>query len=163
MSVTTDWFMAGFKDMVGSDNWQLRAQKNAYIELWSNIKSPLWTMNAVSSCPKKTKPDRVLFTAVNWEYKTTEEWETSLLAVIKAIKERHFTVKRIEILTMLRGPKNKSCGDDKTVVDEKIDLAIESMVNAHQGLVVAGPKLEAPSCSVFLDGGPHFTEKVSFT
>ena len=160
VSVTTDWFMAGFKEMVGSDNWQLRAQEHAYIELWSNVKSSLWTMNAVSTCPKKTKPDRVLFTAVNWEYKTTEEWETSLLAVIKAIKERHYTVKSIELLTMLRGPKNKSCGDDKTIVDEKIDLAIQSMVTAHQGLVVAGPKVEAPSCAVFLKGGPHLTEKV---
>ena len=161
VSVTADWFMAGFKDMLGSDKWQLRAQEHAYIELWSNVKSPLWTMNVVSTCPKKTKPDRVLFTAVNWGFKTREEWENALLAVIKAIKERHFSVKRIELLTMLRGPKNQSCGDDKTIVDEMIDLAIESMVNAHEGLVVAGPKLEAPSCTVFLKGGPHLTEKVS--
>ena len=159
VSVTADWFQAGFKKLVRSDHFQLRAKEHAFVELWSNVKSPLWTMNVESPCPKKAKPDRVLFTAVNFEFKTTKEWEASLLAVVKAIKERHYSVERIELLTMLRAPHNKSCGDEKTVVNAIIDNAIKAVVVAHPGLVVAGPKLEAPSCDVFLKGGPHFSDK----
>lgn len=159
VSVTADWFRAGFKKFVGSTGkFQLRAQEHAFVELWGNVKSPLWTMNVESPCTKKAKPDRVIFFAVNWDFKSSEEWETSLLAAVKAIKERHYSVEKIEILTMLRGPKNRSCGDEKTVVSSLVDNAIDAVATIHRGLVVAGPKLEAPSCDVFLKGGPHFSE-----
>ena len=160
VSITQDWFRADFKKMVGQNSWQLRAKEHAFVENWADVHSPLWSMAVESACAKySSKPDRVLFTAVNWEFKTAKEWATALLATVKAVKERHHSVKRIELLTMLRGPKNKSCGDDKTVVDPIIDEAIQAVVKAHKDLVVAGPQFEAQRCDVFLKGGPHFTDK----
>jgi len=162
VSVTQDWFRAGFKKLVGaqSGSWQLRAKEHAFVNQWADVHSPLWSMAVESPCASHaTKPDRVLFTAVDWEMTTTKQWATALLAAVKAVKERHQSVKRIELLTMLRGPKNKPCGDEKTAVDPVIDEAIQAVADAHQGLVVAGPKFEAPSCDVFSKGGPHFTDK----
>ena len=69
------------------------------------------------------------------------------------------SLRELDLFTVLRGPHNQTCGDPKSVVDPMIDGAIASVAAAHPGLVHAAPKLEAPDCSVFEKGGPHFTEE----
>lgn len=159
VSVTGDWFGAGFEKLVDDGRWQSRSKHHAFIELWGDPKGDVWSLPLVSPCTKSSNaPDRVIFTGVNWQYKTVEEWTAAYTKAIDTIKAKYPAVKRIELLTMLRGPGNKSCGNDQmTVVAPVVDEAVAKMVAAHPKLVTAGPKLEAPSCAVFTKGGPHFT------
>jgi hypothetical protein len=159
VSVTGDWFGAGFEKLVDDARWQARSKHHAFIELWGDPKNPLWSDPIASPCAKNSSaPDRVVFTGVNWQYKTVDEWTAALTRAVDTIKARYPAVKRIELLTMLRGPGNKSCGNDQmTVVAPVVDEAVAKVVAAHPKLVTAGPKLEAPSCAVFTKGGPHYT------
>ena len=159
VSVTADWFSAGFKSAVNSNNWQLRARQHAFLQLWADPKNELWLTNVESPCSSNIQPDRILFAAVNWEYTTVSEWVNSLESVVKNIKNNYFYIKRIELLTMIRGRHNKSCGSPETVVDSIVDEAIQIVVNNHSGLVYAGPLFEATTCDIFVKGGPHFTKK----
>jgi hypothetical protein len=58
---------------------------------------------------------------------------------------------------MVRGPKNTSCGDAKSVVEPFVEQAIEKISAQFSGLVRPGPRFEVPSCAAFEKGGPHFT------
>jgi hypothetical protein len=159
VSVTGDWFGAGFEKLVDDGRWQARTRTHAFIELWGNPGDPIWAVPLASPCAKSsTAPDRVVFTGVNWQFKTVEEWTAALTKAVDTIKAKYPAVKRIELLTMLRGPGNKSCGNDQmTVVAPVVDEAVAKVVAAHPKLVTPGPKLEAPSCAVFTKGGPHYT------
>lgn len=162
VSVTGDWFNAGFEqglDKLANDRWQVVWRKQAFVELWADPTSDLWSLPPQSPCASQAdNPDRVLFTAVNWTFTTQAEWARQLERVVANIKARYPRVKRIDLLTMLRGPSNQSCGNPKTVVAPYIDQAITE-VSAHwPGLVFPGPRVEVASCEVFTKGGPHYTE-----
>jgi hypothetical protein len=98
----------------------------------------------------------VLF-AANWSLQSQTDWTKVLEAFVATAKQRYPALKSLEIFTVLRGPKNQSCGDPKSTVDPMIDAAIAAVAAAHPDLVRAGPRLEASDCSVFEKGGPHFT------
>ena len=95
--------------------------------------------------------------AANWTFTTEAQWTTALEAFVTTVSQRDDRLHDIQLFTVLRGPQNRTCGDPKSVVDPMIDAAIAAVANHHQKLVHAGPKLEAPDCSVFEKGGPHFT------
>jgi hypothetical protein len=159
VSVTGDWFGAGFEEAVDNSRWQALTRKHAFIELWGNPRDPIWSVPIVSPCAKNADaPDRILFTGVNWQYTTVDQWTSALSKAVEVLKSRYPRVRRIELLTMLRAPGNKSCGSDMTVVAPYVDEAVARVVAANRGLVRAAPRLEAPSCAVFTKGGPHFTE-----
>ncbi len=159
VSVTGDWFSAGFEKGIDDDRWQARFRTHAFVELWADPKSDLWDLPAHSPCSRRSAdPDRVIFTAVNWEYKTRDEWIATLEALITTLRAKRPGARRIELMTMLRGPGNRSCGSDETVVAPYIDEAIAVIAAHHPALVTAAPKVELASCDPFLNGGPHFTE-----
>ncbi len=159
VSVTGDWFGAGFESGNDDERWQALTRKHAFVDLWGNPDDPVWTEPVVSPCVKNSgKPDRIVFTGVNWQFTTTEEWTAALTKAVKTVKAKYPSVKRIELLTMLRGPGNKTCGSPMTVVAPQVDEAVARVVKAFPRLVQAAPKFEAPSCDVFTKGGPHFTE-----
>jgi hypothetical protein len=158
VSVTGDWFGAGFESGNDDDHWQALTRTHAFVELWGDPKDAVWQEKIVSPCTKNsTRPGRVLFMGVNWQFTTAEDWVAALTKAVKTIKAKYPTVKNIELLTMLRGPGNKTCGNDMTVVQPFIDEAVAKVAKAFPRLVTVGPKLEAPSCDVFTKGGPHFT------
>jgi hypothetical protein len=159
VSVTGDWFGAGFEDAVDGARWQALTRKHAFVDLWADPKNEVWSEKVVSPCASRASaPDRIIFTGVNWEFKTLDQWTAALNKVVEVLGRKYPQVKRIELLTMLRGPGNKSCGSPMTVVEPYIDHAVAKVVAAHPGLVTAAPPLEAPSCAVFTKGGPHFTD-----
>jgi ABC-type Fe3+-hydroxamate transport system substrate-binding protein len=159
VSVTGDWFGAGFESGNDDGRWQALTRKHAFVELWGDPKDPVWSEPVVSPCAKNSaKPDRVIFTGVNWQFTTVDQWTAALTKAVRAIKSKYPSVKRIELLTMLRGPGNKTCGNDMTVVAPIVDEAVGKVVAAFGKLVVAAPRFEAPSCEVFTKGGPHFTD-----
>jgi hypothetical protein len=158
VSVTGDWFGAGFESGNDDARWQALTRTHAFVELWGDPKDAVWQEKIVSPCAKKSdKPDRVIFMGVNWQFTTTEEWTAALTKAVKTIKAKYPGIKNIELLTMLRGPGNKTCGSPMTVVQPFIDEALTKVAAAFPRLVTIGPKLEAPSCDVFIKGGPHFT------
>jgi hypothetical protein len=159
VSVTGDWFGAGFEHGIDGSRWQALWRSHAFVDLWADRASDLWSMQPQSPCAQRAdNPDRVIFTGVNWEYKTREAWEEKLSAVALAIRNRYPGVRRIDLLTMLRGPDNRTCGSPMTVVEPYVDEAIAAVVARFSGLVFAGPKVVAESCDVFTKGGPHFTD-----
>jgi hypothetical protein len=158
VSVTGDWFGHGFEDGLDGERWQAITRKHAFVELWGDPASDLWALPPVSPCATRSNdPDRVLFTAVNWQYKTTDEWSGALTKVVETLRQKYPGLRRIELLTMLRGPGNQSCGDYRTVVQPYVDEAAARVAAARPDLVRVGPKVEA-TCDLFTKGGPHFTE-----
>jgi hypothetical protein len=159
VSVTGDWFGAGFEDGIDGGRWQALWRSHAFVEQWADPASDVWTMKPQSPCARRSDdPDRVIFTGVNWEYKTREAWEEKLSAVVDTIRIKYRGVKRVDLLTMLRGPGNRTCGSEMTVVAPYVDEAVTAVVARYPGLVFAGPRVETGSCGVFTKGGPHFTD-----
>jgi hypothetical protein len=159
VSVTGDWFGAGFEDGVDGARWQALTRKHAFVDLWADPANEIWSEKVVSPCASgSSAPDRIIFTGVNWEWKTVEQWTAGLSKVVEVLRTRYPKARRIELLTMLRAPGNHSCGSPMTVVEPQVDQAVAKVVAANKGLVTAGPRLEAPSCAVFTKGGPHFTD-----
>lgn len=160
VSVTGDWFGAGFGTGIDKSHFQARWRQHAFVDQWADPQSDLWMMTPDSPCGQRsTDPDHVVFTGVQWEWKTREAWETGLTAAVKTIREKHPAVKRIDLLTMLRGPGNRSCGSDMTVVPAFVDEAVAAVAARFPGLVFPGPRVEVASCAVFTKGGPHFTDE----
>ena len=161
VSVTGDWFNAGFEDAVDGSRWDVVFQAHAYIDLWANPSDPVWAIAPVSPCAQGAgDPDRVLFTGCNWTYTTAAEWVTAFTAVVENLKAKYPGLKRVDLLTMLRAPGNVLCDDTssaETIVQPYIDESIATVAAAYPGLVFAAPKFYAPSCSVFSYGGPHYT------
>jgi hypothetical protein len=158
VSVTGDWFGAGFEEGIDGSRWQARSRPHAFVELWADPSSDVWTIPAESPCARRSDdPDRVIFTAVNWQYRTREEWEAKLDALVATIREKRQGVRRIELMTMLRGPGNRTCGSEMTVVQPYVDDAIAAVAARNPGLVVPAPRVELASCEPFTKGGPHFT------
>jgi hypothetical protein len=160
VSVTGDWFGAGFGKGLDRTRFQARWRQHAFVDQWADPASDLWTMKPDSPCATHAEdPDHVVFTGVQWDWKTREAWETGLLAAVKTIREKHPAAKRIDLLTMLRGPGNRSCGSDMTVVPAYVDQAVAAVAARFPGLVFPGPRVEVASCDVFTKGGPHFTDE----
>ena len=159
VSVTGDWFGAGFEDGLDGSRWQVRWRSKAFVDLWADPANELWSLPLQSACTERSQdPDRVIFTAVNWEYKTREAWEHTLNAAVATLRSRYPGLRRIVLLTMLRAPGNRSCGSEMTVVQPYVDEAVANVVARHPKLVTAGPRVEALTCDIFTKGGPHFTD-----
>lgn len=160
VSVTGDWFAAGFEQAVDDGRWQAVTLSHAYVDLWADPTNTVWDTPTVSACTQHAdNPDRVLFTGVNWTYTSSAEWTAALKQVVENLKARYSNLKHVELMTMLRSPGNQPCPDSvnkETVVQPYVDEAVANVVAAYPGFVSASPKFEAPNCEVFLLGGPHF-------
>jgi hypothetical protein len=137
----------------------VRWRSQAFLQLWADPASDLWALPAQSACAQRSDdPDRVIFTAVNWTYTTRAEWEAKLEEIVTTLRAKRPGARRIELMTMLRAPGNRSCGSVMTVVPPYVDEAIAAVVARHPGLVVAAPKVELATCEPFTKGGPHYTD-----
>jgi hypothetical protein len=159
VSVTGDWFGAGFENGIDGDRWQVRWRPQAFLQLWADPASDLWALPARSACAERSDdPDRVIFTAVNWTYTTRADWEAKLEELVATLHAKRPGARRIELMTMLRAPGNQTCGSVMTVVAPYVDEAIAAVAARHPGLVAAAPKVELASCDPFTKGGPHYTD-----
>ena len=164
VAVTAEWFEAGFEQGVDGDRWEAITKPHTSLEQWADPKDAVWAVPPRSPCAARaTDPDRILFTAMNWEYETAAPWVIQLSAVINVIKKKYPRVREIDLLTMIRAPRNMSCGSPMSVVQPFVDEAIATVSRQFSGLVRPGPKFEVPACDVFRNGGPHFTSAGSAT
>jgi len=160
VSVTGDWFGAGFETGLNGDKWQVKWRSLGFVEQWADPTNDIWSRPWGSPCTNGSNdPDRVIFTGVNWTFKTEAEWQTQLDAVVVTLQAKYPSLKEIDLMTMLRAPGNVDCPGATTpeqVVAPYIDQAIAAVVAKHPKLVRAAPAFYAPSCDVFLPNSPHF-------
>lgn len=160
LTITAEWYSAGFEQLASDAQFQARTRPHTFVDQWADPAHAAWSEPVTSPCSEHSQaPERVVLFAANWKLTTQDEWTKVLEGFVATAQQRYPALRELDLFTVLRGPQNQSCGDPKSVVDPMIDAAIASVAAAHPTLVRAAPKLEAPDCSVFDKGGPHFTEE----
>ena len=158
-----EWFAAGFEAVVDNARWQVKWREDAYVEEWANAQSSFWTAQVDSACASNTNaPDRLVFGAVSFKYKTQAEWRTGITQAVNNFKARWPSVRRIDLVTQIRGPNNMNCPTPPTAgetiaVPPEQDAALADVAAAFPGFVFVAPEVKAHSCSEFQGGGPHLT------
>jgi hypothetical protein len=161
--LTEEWFAAGFENVVDNARWQVKWREDAYIEEWANLQSSFWTAQVDSACANGTSaPDRIVFGTVSFKYKTQAEWRTAITQAVNNFKSKWPSVRRIDLVTQIRGPNNMLCPTPPTAgetiaVPPEEDGAMADVAAAFPGFVFVGPSVQAHSCSEFQGGGPHLT------
>jgi hypothetical protein len=158
LSVTGEWFEAGFESLVGDDRWEARLRPHTFVEEWADSNHEVWRDPISSPCADRPEsPDRVIIFLANWSLPNAAAWEAPLDRLIVTLRQKFPKARRLELQTMIRGPRNKNCGDPRSVVEPFVDKALGEAAATRPDLVRVGPVIEAPSCDVFESGGPHFT------
>src|SRR5262252_603696 len=168
MTLTREWFEAGFQTNPGivDARWQLKAREHGYITEWSNPNSDFWNEMIESPCANgSTNPDHVVLTVLSWvpDCCTTQaQWDTQITAAIDNFKAKYSALKRIALLTVIRGPGNMLCPtppatDETIVIPPELDAALAAAATNSPNFVFVAPKFEAPNCAAFSGGGPHLT------
>ena len=160
---TSEWFTSGFENQVPNDKWQIIYHHPGYVENWANDDDEVWGLSPTSACTMNTKnPDRVIFNIYSETLKDKASLVIAINQAIQNFKTAYSNLKRIDILTMTRSPDNMPCqaGQNGAVVAQYVDDAVAEVVAASTGApqLVASPKFKAMDCSIFKDGGPHFTD-----
>jgi hypothetical protein len=165
MTLTAEWYNAGFESNGGIVNgrWQLKAMEHGYITEWANPNSTFWQTPITSPCTQQSaSPDRIVLTVLSWTITTQAEWETQIGLAIDDFKTKYPGVRRIDLITVIRGPGNMLCptppaAGETIALPAALDAAIAAVAARMPGFVFAGPKFEAPNCAAFSGGGPHLT------
>ena len=163
LTLTREWYEAGFENGVDNARWQLKAMEHAYVTEWANPASTFWSTPIESACSQNsTSPDRLVFVVLSWTITAQADWETQITAAINNFKTNYPMVRRIDLLTVIRGPANMLCptppaAGETIQMPAALDAAFVSVAAQFPGLVFVGPKVEATSCADFNGGGPHLT------
>lgn len=162
--LTEEWFIAGFEKVVDNARWQVKWREDGYVEEWANPQSAFWNAPVDSACSggSTTSPDRVVFGAVTWKYKTQAEFRSAITQAVNTFKSKYPNLRRIDLVTQIRGPNNMNCPTPPTpgepiAVPAIQDAAMDEVAAAFPGFVFVGPKVQAQACADFVGGGPHLT------
>ena len=144
--LTEEWFVAGFENVVDNARWQVKWREDAYVEEWADLQSSFWTAQIDSACANNTSaPDRLVFGVVSFKYKTQAEWRTGITQAVNNFKPKWPTVRRIDLVTQIRGPNNMLCPTAPTAgetiaVPPEQDAAMADVAAAFPGFVFVGPE-----------------------
>lgn len=159
LTITAEWYAAGFEQLVDDARFQARTRPHTFVDEWADPTHEAWSAPVTSPCATQPdNPDRVVLFVANWKLTTPDEWQKVLRQAVSTLQQRYPALRDLELYTVLRGPRNQSCGDPKSVVDPMIDDAIAAVAAQVPSVVHAAPRLEAPDCGVFEKGGPHFND-----
>ncbi len=156
-STTQQFFDGGFLDYPGIDasKWELLWKADHYIDLWANPMDDAWNtpLDQGHACAASaTMPDRVIFIVTRWPPEPESYYTTNLTSIVKIIQGKYPTVKRIDLVTLIRAPGNKGC--DGTQSEQTIPLAedqgVSATVAAFPGLVFSVPPQYVPQCADFV-------------
>lgn len=174
-----EWWDGGFAEGLGNlkTRWQGRFSHYGYTYEYANPGSYAWSpvnvggVNNVrlsAPCAQNAEtPDRIVYQAWSWELTSEEAWVDSLEAALATIRAKRPSARRIDIMTIIRCPRNGWCHSDKpplgpnTDHDAKkqdchvpgyVDAALAKVAANHPDLVSVTPKFEALSCSERIDG-----------
>ena len=166
MTLTREWYDAGFETFVAANRWQLKAREHGYITEWSNPNSDFWNEPIESPCAQgSTQPDHVVLTVLSWVpacCTTQAQWQTQITGAINTLKAKYPGLRRIDLMTVIRGPGNQLCpaapaAGETIVIPPELDGALAAAATQFPNLVFVAPKFEAPNCAAFSGGGPHLT------
>jgi hypothetical protein len=159
-STTQQFFDGGFLDYPGIDasKWELLWKADHYIDLWANPMDDAWNTPldqghaCAASGTSGTMPDRVIFVVTRWPPEPESYYTTNLTSIVKIIQGKYPTVKRIDVMTLIRAPGNKGC--DGTESEQTIPLAedqgVSATAGAFPGLVFSVPAQYVPQCADFV-------------
>jgi len=183
LMTTGEWFKAGFLDALGPDlapKWGGRFAHYGYVYEYANPESYVWTPTPVGGVNNvqiakcavgSDAPDRVVYQAWSWQLTTEREWVDNLTAAIKTIRAKRPSVKRIDLMTIVRSPQNGWChtttpplrpplgpgtDHDATLQDshvpDYVDSAFAKVAAANSDIVSVAPRFEAHGCADHIDG-----------
>jgi hypothetical protein len=182
VSATGEWVnQGGYFALVDGTRWEAITKEHEYVELWADPNDVIWTQGfdpdsgVPHTCTQNSKaPDRIIWVvfaatdnATYNDYTNLSDptvlanWESILKQGVTTIQGKYPSVKRLEIMTMVRSPAGTDCMPAATtnhedVVEPWIDNAIAAVAQAQPTLVFAAPKIYVGDCSWFANGGPHF-------
>lgn len=154
ITTTGEWYRAGFENVVDNARWQVTPIEMGHLEKWADPANPIWNEAIQSPCTRNSKtPDRIAFNATKYEWTTLEEFVPAYINVIKNIKTKYPSVKRIDLMTYGRAPGNKECAGANRPTYSWIkpvqDDAAAMVAAMYPGFVFVCPKWEHKSCSDF--------------
>jgi hypothetical protein len=156
---TEEWYDFGFESIVDNAKWELEYVHSGFVELWADPKDPVWSTKASSLCAQNAdKPDRIVFLALNFDFNTLDQWLPPVTAVVKNLRDKYPSARRIELMSFIRAPGNMACSQapaKRSTITPAQDQALAMVAAANPGLVVVAPKFEAKSCSEFSSNPPH--------
>jgi len=191
VSASGEWVdQGGLFNLLDGARFEARTKSHEFVERWAGD-TEVWTqpLNPAGAAPQpggtahacaqhSDAPDRVVFIGYtepkNVAYRSQAAWEAALEQAVGAIQAHHPSVKRIELLTMVRGPLMQNgvvypggfnCDPalEEDIVAPYVDLAIAAEAAKHPGTVVSGPKFYVGDCSWWTESGagrtgrgPHF-------
>jgi hypothetical protein len=107
-------------------------------------------------------PDRVIFHGTQWNTGyTMAQWLADWNGIVKNIKTKWPSVRRIELMLSTVGPGDKACpGGNEQTIPALGFQSLDVMQTMGGGLVFEDPGLgqyfEVPNCSDFVPGGPQY-------
>jgi hypothetical protein len=160
INATEEWFDAGFQSIVEDAKWQIVRVHSGFVDLWANPNNGFWNTKVSSPCAMNSdKPDRIIFVGLKFEWTDKKMWVDALTAVVKNLKDKYPSVKRIELSYFVRAPGNKPCGSApayRSTIHPSQDEATAEVVATDPVLLRASPKFEVTACSDFSGNPPHF-------
>jgi hypothetical protein len=93
---------------------------------------------------------------------TQEDWQSAVQGAADAIQAKYPGVRRIDLMTIIRGPDNAACGDpnayaESTHIPAALDAALAQVAAGSPALVHVAPQFAVDACSDFQGTGPHLT------
>ena len=172
-SPMNQFFNGGFLTYPGivATRWELIWIAGHYTNVWALPGDSGWNTPVNHPCAQSAAtPDRVIFMATQWTETTAAQWEADFDGIIRNIRTKWPTVKRIEISPSTSTPGNLPCpgnGAEKseTMIPDYGYAAIDAMPAKYPGLVFATPHWQVPQCSDFINngGGPQYAPNSSAT
>jgi hypothetical protein len=164
LTLTRQWYEAGFEKGVTDAGWQLKAAQSAYVDEWAKADSPFWATPLISPCQTgSSAPDHVVFVVLSWTIMAQEAWEVAIRGAVTNIQSKYAGVRRIDLMTIIRGPANAACGDpnvyaESTHIPAALDAALAAVAASSPNLVHVAPQFAVDVCSDFQGTGPHLTD-----
>ena len=168
-TITSEWYNQGFERGVTDSRWQIKFREHGYITEWANPASLFWGNDAANGAPisspcaqNSLSPDHVVLNVLSWTITAQQEWVTDITAAVNTLKVKYPGLKRIDLMTVIRGTGNMLCPTppavgETIVMAPELDAAMVAVAAQFPNFVFVAPKFEAPSCAVFSGGGPHLT------
>ena len=180
--LSMEWWNQGFQTGVDDGKWQLKWHHHGHITEWAKPTSPFWADTGnpnddsmgspiESKCTQNSNaPDRIVFLTISWALTTEAAWTQALNADIANIRAKYPSVKRVDVMTMIRCPMNMQCNpkavlggpDSDTnagVQDCQVpgfaDVAIAKLIAANPGYVALGPQFDSTMCNAPPESPTH--------
>jgi len=154
ITTTGEWYRAGFEKVVDDARWQVTHVEMGHLEKWADPANPIWNSPIESPCTMNSKtPDRIVYSAVKYEWTTVDQFLPAYIAVINNIKTKYPSVKHVDLMTYERAPGDMECKGANRPYYSWIRPAqdqVAAMVQAmFPDFVTILPKWEVQSCADF--------------